>query len=43
VHGVHDGRQTEIHAAKPLVAEPSAFEIELAIEKLKIHLSAGID
>ena len=35
VHGVNDVRQTEIHTAEPLVPEPSAFEFELAIEKLK--------
>ena len=28
-------RQEEIHTAEPLVPEPSAFEVELAIEKLK--------
>ena len=42
-HGVNDVRQTEIHIAKPLVLEPSAFEGELAIEKLKSHKSPGID
>jgi hypothetical protein len=36
-------RQTELHIAKPLVLEPSAFHIELAIEKLKSHKSPGID
>ena len=35
VHGVHDVRQAEIHAAEPLVPEPSAFEVELDIEKVK--------
>jgi len=43
IHGVHDGRQTEIHTAEPLVPEPSAFDVELAIEKLKGHKSPGID
>jgi hypothetical protein len=33
VHGVKDIRQAEIHAAEPLVPEPSAFEVEMAIEK----------
>jgi hypothetical protein len=33
VHGVSDVRQEEIHTAEPLVPEPSALEIELAIEK----------
>ena len=35
VRGFSDVRQTEIHTAEPLVPEPSAFEVELAIEKLK--------
>ena len=43
VHGAKDVRQTEIHTAEPLVPEPSAFEIELAIEKLKSHKSPGVD
>ena len=43
VHGVIDVRQAEIHTAEPLVPEPSAFEVELAIEKLKSHKSPGID
>ena len=43
VHGVNDVRQTQIHTAEPLVPEPSAFEIELVIEKLKSHRSPGID
>jgi len=43
VRGVNDVRQTLIHTTKPLVPEPSAFEVELAIEKLKSHPSPGID
>jgi hypothetical protein len=43
VRGVNDVRQREIHAAEPLVPEPSASEIELVIEKLKSHKSRGID
>ena len=43
VHGVNDVRHREIHAADPLVPEPSASEIELVIEKLKSHKSPGID
>jgi len=43
VHGVNDVRQTEIHIAEPLVPEPSASDIELAIEKLKSHKSPGTD
>ena len=42
-NGVNDVRQTEIHTAKPLVPEPSAFEVEMAIEKIKSHKSPGID
>jgi len=43
IHGINDARQTEIHTAKPLVPEPSAVKFEMAIEKLKIHKSSGID
>jgi len=42
VHGVKDFRQTEIQTAVTLLPEPSTFEIELAIEKLKSHKSPGI-
>ena len=42
VHGVSDVRQTEIHTAEPLVTEPRASEVELAIEKLKSRKSPGI-
>jgi hypothetical protein len=43
INGVNDVRQTEVHTAEPLVPEPSAFEFEMAIEKLKRHKSPGID
>ena len=43
VHGVNDVRQTEIHKAGALVPKPSASEVELAIERLKIHKSPDID
>ena len=43
VHGVNDVRQTEIHTTEPLAPETSAFEVEMAIEKLKSHKSPGID
>jgi len=43
VHGATNVRQAEIHTAEPLVPEPRAFEVELAIEKLKSHKSPGID
>ena len=43
IQGVNDVRQTEIHTAEPLVPEPSAFEVEMAIDKLKRHKSPGIE
>jgi len=43
VHGVKEIGQAEIHTAEPLVPDPSASEIELAIDKLKGHKSPGID
>ena len=36
-------RQREKHVTEPLVPEPSTFEVELAVEKLKSHKSPGID
>jgi mannosyltransferase OCH1-like enzyme len=43
VHGDSDLRQTEIHTAEPLVPQPSAFEVEMGIEKLKRPKSLAID
>jgi hypothetical protein len=43
VHGDNDVKQTEIHTAEPLVPEPSTFEVDMAIEKLKRYKSPGID
>ena len=37
------GRQKYVHSVEPLVPEPSAFEVKLAIEKLKNHKSPGTD
>jgi hypothetical protein len=42
VHGVNDGGQLEIHTAEPLVPEPSVFEVELAIVKLKVTNHQGL-
>ena len=42
VYGVKDVGQAEIHTAEPLVPEPSASDVELAIDKLKSHKSPGI-
>jgi hypothetical protein len=43
VHWVSDARQTEIHTTEPLVPPPRASEVEMAIEKLKRHISTDID
>jgi len=43
VHGVNDVRQTEIHSAEPLVPEPSALVVEMAIEKVCLKKSPDID
>jgi hypothetical protein len=43
LHGVNDIRQTELHTAELLVPQPSAFEFELAIEKLRSHILPDID
>ena len=43
MHGVKEMGQVEIPTADPLVPEPSAFEVELASEKLKNHKSPGTD
>ena len=43
IHGVNDVMQTETHTAGPLVPEPSAFKVELALKKLKGHKSLGTD
>ena len=42
VHGVSNVRQTEIHTAEALVPELRAFEVEMAIDKLKGHKSLVI-
>jgi len=43
LHENNEVRQAEIHTVATLVHEPSAFEFELAIGKLKNHKSPGID
>jgi hypothetical protein len=35
VHGVNDVRKKEIRTAEPLVPQPSVFEAEMTIDKLK--------
>jgi hypothetical protein len=39
VHRVSDVRQVEIHTSEPLVPDPSPFEVEIAIVKLKRYKS----
>jgi hypothetical protein len=36
-------KQTEMHTAEPLLPEPTASEVEVAIGKLKRHKSSGVD
>ena len=36
VHGVNDVSQREIKTTEPPVPEPSAFEVEMAVVKLKL-------
>ena len=43
VHRVSADRQTEIHAAEPLIPDPSPFEVESAVTKLKRYKSPGCD
>jgi hypothetical protein len=43
IHGIHDVRQMDIHTTEPLVTEPSLFEAEIAIGKLKRYKSPGTD
>jgi len=40
---VNEVRHTEIHTEEPLLDETIAFELEMAIEKLKRHKSPDID
>jgi len=39
---VSEVRQTELHTTEPLLPEPTAFHVELAIEELKSHRSPDI-
>ena len=43
LHEFNVVRETAKHAAGPLVPEPSAFEFDMAIEKLKINKLPGVD
>jgi hypothetical protein len=43
VHGDNNVGQYQIHTAELLVSEARAFEVEMAIGKLKRHKSPGTD
>jgi hypothetical protein len=43
VHGVDDVRQTQILTAEPLGLGLTAFDVEMAIEKLERHMSPSFD
>jgi hypothetical protein len=43
VHRVSDIGQIEIHTAKPLMPDPSHFEVEIAIAKFESYKSQGSD
>jgi hypothetical protein len=43
VHRVSDVRHIEIHSAEQLVPDPSPYEVEIAIAKLKRFKSPGSD
>jgi hypothetical protein len=43
VHRASDVRQIEIHSAESLVPDPSPFDVEIAIAKLKNYNSPGSD
>jgi sorting nexin-29 len=43
VHSISDVRQIELYTIEPLVPDPSPFQVEIAITKLKKHKSPGSD
>ena len=43
MHGVNDVRHTEIHTTEIRVPEPSSYEFEVPLEKIKSHRSPGTD
>jgi hypothetical protein len=43
VHRAGGVRQTEIHAAEPFVAWPSASEVEAVIAKSKTYEAPGVE
>ena len=43
VHGEEEIEENNVQTAEVLVEEPSAIEVEIAIEKLKMYKASGID
>jgi len=43
VHGLNNVRQIATHISVPLVPDPTAFDFEMVIEKLKRHKTPSID
>jgi len=43
IHEDNIAKQAELYTAEPLVPEQSAFDVQLAIEKLKSYKSPGFD
>ncbi|PSN38555.1 hypothetical protein C0J52_14819 [Blattella germanica] len=43
VHGEEENEENNVQTAEVLVEEPSAIEVEIAIEKLKMYKASGID
>jgi hypothetical protein len=43
VQGIKDFKQIEMHTAEQLAPEPSCFEVESGIERVKIYKSPDID
>ncbi|PSN35187.1 hypothetical protein C0J52_22574 [Blattella germanica] len=43
VHGEEEIEENNVQTAEVLVEEPSAIEVEMAIEKLKMYKASGID
>jgi hypothetical protein len=43
VLGMGGVRQTEMHTAEPFVPEPNVSKVEVAVGKLKMYKSPGVD
>jgi hypothetical protein len=43
LHRISDVKEIEIHTAEPLVADPSLYEVEMPVAKLKGYKLPGSD